>query len=330
MSEHGQALLRVEDLCVYYRRGPHIVRAVDNVTFLVDRDETVGLVGESGCGKSTVARTILRLERPTSGRVVFNAQDVGHLRGRALTEFRRSVQMVFQDPYGSLNPRMTVGHAIEEVLLVHERSLNRDARRRRVVELLESVGLDASCAVRYPHEFSGGQRQRIGIARALAVKPQLLIADEPVSALDVSVQVQILNLLKDLKRTMRLSYLFIAHDLAAVRYVSDRVLVMYLGRIVESGPIEEVYRAPAHPYTEGLLNAVPDVERALRERAGAKRHATLQGDLPSALQTVAGCPFHPRCPRAQARCRSEAPAFRALNEKRWSACHFAEEVLASK
>ncbi len=330
MIENAPILLKVYRLSVHYRRGRHALRAVDGVSFVVRRGETVGLVGESGCGKSTTGRAVLRLEMPTAGRIEFDGRDVVGLRGRALAQFRRQAQMVFQDPYGSLNPRMTVGHAIEEVLSVHQRGTSARERSGRVAELLTLVGLDPSCAGRYPHEFSGGQRQRIGIARALAVEPRLLIADEPVSALDVSVQVQILNLLKELKRNMDLSYIFIAHDLAAVRYVSDRVLVMYLGRIVESGPVEEVYRRPAHPYTEGLLEAVPDVERALRERAGAKRRTTLQGDLPSALQAVPGCPFHPRCPRARPVCRAEAPCLRSVGEGRFSACHFAEEVLASR
>lgn len=330
MSESGNILLHVEDLRVYFRRRRQVVRAVDGVTFSVERGETVGLVGESGCGKSTVARALLRLEKPTSGQIMFDGRDVATLRGRELRAFRKQAQIVFQDPYGSLNPRMTIGAALDEVLRVHDRNVSSADRRQRVAELLALVGLDPSCAARYPHEFSGGQRQRIGIARALAVRPRFLIADEPVSALDVSVQVQVLNLLKDLKRTMNLSYLFIAHDLAAVRYVSDRVLVMYLGRIVEEGPIEEVYRAPAHPYTVGLLDAVPDVERALRERSSARRHAVLQGDLPSPAQEILGCPFHPRCPRAQARCRSEAPALREVADGRRSACHFAEEVLTSR
>ena len=236
--------------------------------------------------------------------------------------------MIFQDPFGSLNPRMSVGHAIEEVLQVHgERSSH--ARQGRAEDLFRAVGLDPAYLRRYPHEFSGGQRQRIGIARALAVKPSLLVADEPVSALDVSVQVQILNLMKDLKQAMNLSYLFVAHDLAVVRYVSDRIVVMYLGKMVESSPANELYVRAAHPYTEALLSAVPDVNRGLKARKGKSNRIMLSGDIPSATQVIPGCPFHPRCHRARARCREEVPVLREVSAGRKSACHFAEEVLGS-
>lgn len=323
----GAPLVEVSDLRVYYGSRRRVVRAVDGVSFVVRRGETVGLVGESGCGKSTVARAILRLERISAGRILFEGQGVHALRGPDLLRFRRSAQMVFQDPYGSLNPRMTVGAALEEVLKVHNLLPERSARKRRVAEWLAMVGLDPAYAARYPHEFSGGQRQRIGIARALAVEPRFVIADEPVSALDVSVQVQILNLLKALKERLNLSYLFIAHDLAAVRYVAERVLVMYWGRIVETGGVAEVYEAPAHPYTRGLLAAVPDVRRALRQRQSGRHDRVLQGDLPSPAQLVQGCPFRPRCPYVQERCRVETPPLRSLSETRASACHFAEDIL---
>jgi oligopeptide/dipeptide ABC transporter ATP-binding protein len=294
---------------------------------VIEPGESVGLVGESGCGKSTLGRAILRLEKITSGHVLFDATDISTLRGAGLKAFRRQAQMVFQDPFGSLNPRLSIGRAIEEVLLVHGEK-SRSARRDRTAELLKSVGLDPEYARRYPHEFSGGQRQRIGIARSLAVNPKLLVADEPVSALDVSVQVQILNLFKDLQQSMSLTYLFVAHDLAVVRYVCSRLLVMYLGRIVESSPAAELYERPGHPYTEALLGAVPDVDRGLRDRKVGGRWVVLKGDIPSPSSLIKGCPFHPRCPRAKPRCSEEVPALRELSRSRFSACHFAEELLS--
>ena len=321
------SLVETIRLKVHFGSKAHPVRAVDGVSLVIERGESVGLVGESGCGKSTLGRAILRLEKITSGHVLFDATDINTLRGASLKAFRRQAQMVFQDPFGSLNPRMSVGRAIEEVLQVHGEK-SRSARRDRTDELLQSVGLDPAYASRYPHEFSGGQRQRIGIARSLAVNPKLLVADEPVSALDVSVQVQILNLLKDLRQSMNLTYLFVAHDLAVVRYVCDRLLVMYLGRVVESSPATELYERPGHPYTEALLGAVPDVGRGLRDRKSGGRWVVLRGDMPSASSTIPGCPFHPRCPRAKPRCREEVPALRELSRNRFSACHFAEEVLS--
>lgn len=322
-------LIEVRDLRVYFGDRKNPVRAVDGVSLEVRRGETLGLVGESGCGKSTLGRTILRLEEPHSGTIRFDGEEVSLFRGTRLQSFRREAQMVFQDPFASLNPRMTVGSAIDEVLRVHKRGLGATERRQRAVELFQAVGLDPGYLDRYPHEFSGGQRQRIGIARALAVEPRLLIADEPVSALDVSVQVQILNLLKDLKERMDLSYIFVAHDLAVVRYVSDRVMVMYLGRIVESAPASALYVAPAHPYTEALLSAVPDVDRGLRSRSEGSQRVVLQGDIPSAARIIPGCPFHPRCPRARERCCVEVPPLREVGAGRHSACHFAEELLGA-
>ena len=326
MSE--QPIVEVRDVRVYYGARRRPLRAVDGVSLTIGHGESVGLVGESGCGKSTLGRAILRLEPLHSGQILYEGADVTKLSGRRLKEFRRKAQMIFQDPFGSLNPRMSVGQAIEEVLLVHgERDA--EARRGRVAELFRAVGLDPAYQRRYPHEFSGGQRQRIGIARALAVNPALLIADEPVSALDVSVQVQILNLMKDLKQAMNLSYLFVAHDLAVVRYVSDRIVVMYLGKVVESALSSALYTRAAHPYTEALLSAVPDVDRGLKARRGQSNRIVLKGDIPSATQTVPGCPFHPRCHRAQARCGKEIPALREIGDGRQSACHFAEEVLGN-
>ncbi len=319
-------LVEAIDVRVYYGTKRRPLRAVDGVSLTIARGESVGLVGESGCGKSTLGRAILRLEPLNSGTILYEGTDVAKLAGAGLKDFRRKAQMIFQDPFGSLNPRMSVGHALEEVLLVHgERSA--ETRQARAAELFRAVGLDPAYLRRYPHEFSGGQRQRIGIARALAVKPSLLVADEPVSALDVSVQVQILNLMKDLKQAMSLSYLFIAHDLAVVRYVSDRIVVMYLGKVVESAPSSALYVRAAHPYTEALLSAVPDVGRGLKARKGKHKRIVLSGDIPSATQVIPGCPFHPRCHRAKAKCSTELPALRDVAAGRKSACHFAEEVL---
>jgi len=258
-------LLRVEDLKVYFGSAREPVRAVDGVTFDIHAGESLGLVGESGCGKTTTGRAVMRLVKPNEGRILFNGEDIAFRSQRDLGAYRKQVQMIFQDPYGSLNARMTVGAAIEEVLMVH-RFGNRAERAQRARELFASVGLDPAYMDRYPHEFSGGQRQRIGIARALAVNPRLIIADEPVSALDVSVQVQILNLIRDLQSKLHLSYLFVAHDLAVVRYVCDRILVMHNGRIVEEGDPEQLFTDPQHPYTKKLLSAVPDVEKGLASR----------------------------------------------------------------
>ena len=324
MSE--QPLLEVRDLQVYFGHAKRPVRAVDGVNFSVGQGESVGLVGESGCGKSTLGRAILRLEKIHSGQILFDGEDAATLKGGALKAFRKRAQMIFQDPYGSLNPRLSVGGALEEVLQVHRLGRKAD-RQEKTAELFKSVGLDPAYLRRYPHEFSGGQRQRIGIARALSLQPSLIVADEPVSALDVSVQVQILNLMKDLQRQYNLAYLFVAHDLAVVRYVCSRIMVMYLGRMVETGGADDLYWHPAHPYTEALLSAVPDVDKGLRTRAKKQKRIVLKGDVPSAAQTIPGCPFHPRCPRAQAVCASEAPALRMVGDGRMSACHFAEEVM---
>ena len=326
MTAPGETpMLDVRDLVKHYTArvllGPSAppVRAVDGVSFTVGRGETLGLVGESGCGKTTVGRTIIRLQEPTSGHALLDGTDIFSLGPDALRAFRRRVQMIFQDPYGSLNPRMKVGDAIGEGMEIH-RMGTRAQRRERVATLLQEVGLDASYATRYPHEFSGGQRQRIGIARALAVEPELIICDEPVSSLDVSVQAQVLNLLSDLQRARKLSYLFIAHDLAVVRQVADRIAVMYLGRIVETGPADQVLRAPRHPYTVALRSAVP--EATVAPAAG---RIVLGGDPPSPAAPPSGCAFHTRCfhPRRDERCRIERPELRPLAGVQ-VACHYAE------
>ena len=319
-------LLDVGDLVKHYRAEGLFaaksapVKAVDGVSFAVAHGETLALVGESGCGKSTVGRTILRLQEPTSGRVTFDGHDVFSLRREPLRALRRRIQIVFQDPYSSLNPRMTVGDAVAEGIEIHRLAASRAERNARVASLLEEVGLDASYARRYPHEFSGGQRQRIGIARALAVEPSFIVCDEPVSALDVSVQAQVINLLKDLQQRRGLSYLFIAHDLAVVRQIAHRIAVMYLGRIVETGPAEALLADPRHPYTQALLSAVPEPDPTLR-----RTRIVLAGDPPSPTNPPPGCPFHTRCfhPLRSERCRNEVPALRPVHGT-LAACHYAE------
>ena len=297
--------------------GKRVVRAVDSVSFAIAPGETLGLVGESGCGKSTLGRCVTRLLDPTSGRIVFAATDITSQRGRALRETRAGLQMIFQDPYASLNPRRRVRDIVAEPLVVHGRGGRREIRER-VRLLIEQVGLRPEHLDRFPHEFSGGQRQRVGIARALALSPKLIVADEPVSALDVSVQAQIVNLLTDLKREHGIAMLFIAHDLGVVRQIADRVAVMYLGNIVEIGETETVLARPAHHYTAALISAVPVADPA---RAAEKRLVALAGDPPSPANPPAGCPFNPRCPAATDICRSTKPPLAAMGDGRLAACH---------
>ena len=319
-------LLEVDSLKVQFpvdagpfRRTKEFVRAVDGVSFNIAPGETVGLVGESGCGKTTLGRAVVRLVSPTSGRILFENADITKLGGHALRARRRGFQMIFQDPYGSLNPRFKVADIIGEALDIHKLTRTAAARRDRIGALLKDVGLDPLHAERYPHEFSGGQRQRIGIARALAVDPKLIVCDEPVSALDVSVQAQVVNLLQDLQKEHGLSYLFIAHDLAVVKQISHRLLVMYLGKVVEMGLAKAVCRQPKHPYTQALISAVPVVDPASK-----RNRIVLPGDVPSPIHPPPGCPFHPRCPVAEARCKTEPAPLRELAPGHFAACHLAK------
>jgi peptide/nickel transport system ATP-binding protein len=299
------------------------VRAVDGVSLEVRQGETLGLVGESGSGKSTLGRTLVRLEEPSSGSVVFEGHDISHLSQRELRPLRKRMQMVFQDPYGSLNPRRTIGQTVGEALVIHRLGTAAD-RAERVARLLERVGLRADMANRFPHEFSGGQRQRIGIARALAVEPALIVADEPVSALDVSIQAQILNLLVELQEELGLTYVFISHDLHVVEHLADQVAVMYLGKIVEMARADLLYARPKHPYTQALLNAVPHVDPNKR---GERK--PLAGELPSPISPPSGCAFHPRCPMATERCKRETPPLYALADGQRAACFLVEKEATS-
>jgi oligopeptide transport system ATP-binding protein len=299
-----------------FAREVQSVRAVDGVSFDIAPGETLGLVGESGCGKSTTGRCILRLLEPTSGEIWFQGRAVTHLQGEELRSLRRDMQIIFQDPFASLNPRHTVRGIVGEALTIHGLAKTRRALEDRVVELLETVGLQSGHLHRFPHEFSGGQRQRIGIARALAVQPKLLVCDEPVSALDVSIQAQVINLLEDLQEKLGLTYLFIAHDLSVVEHISNRVAVMYLGRVVEIAPADELYAHPLHPYTEALLSAVPIPDPQVK-----RQRMVLQGDVPNPISPPAGCHFHTRCPLAEARCRTEPPQLRESRPGHFVACH---------
>jgi peptide/nickel transport system ATP-binding protein len=335
LSPTGGGLVELEHLKVYFpiKSGlvldRHVgdVRAVDDVTFEIRRGETLGLVGESGCGKSTVGRAILRLYEPTAGTIRFDGQDITTLGEGELRPLRRRMQMVFQDPFASLNPRHSVGRMVGEPLRVHGLASGRTANRR-VRELLEIVGLPADAATRYAHEFSGGQRQRIGIARALAVNPDFVVADEPVSALDVSIQAQIINLLENLQSEFDLTYLFIAHDLAVVRHISDRIAVMYLGTIVEVSPADDLYDDPLHPYTISLLSAVPIPDPEVESK---RETILLAGDLPSPANPPPACRFHTRCPYIQpTRCKDEVPELRELEPGHFVSCHWAERIKAGE
>ncbi|MCQ4080169.1 dipeptide ABC transporter ATP-binding protein [Streptomyces sp. RB6PN25] len=335
----SEPILQVRDLVkhfpltqgILFKRQIGAVKAVDGVSFDLHKGETLGIVGESGCGKSTVARLLMNLERATSGQVLYKGQDITRLRGRALKAVRRNIQMVFQDPYTSLNPRMTVGDIVGEPFDIHPEVAPRGDRRRRVQELLDVVGLNPEYINRYPHQFSGGQRQRIGIARGLALRPEVIVADEPVSALDVSIQAQVINLMARLQDEFDLSYIFIAHDLSIVRHISDRVAVMYLGKFMELGDEDQIYEHSTHPYTQALLSAVPVPDPAGREQ---RKRIILHGDVPSPAAPPSGCVFRTRCWKAQERCAREVPllavpeAFRGTHgpAAHPSACLFAEEL----
>jgi oligopeptide transport system ATP-binding protein len=318
-----QPLLSVRNLRKYYGinggllgRKLHDVKAVDGVSLDIQPGETLGLVGESGCGKSTTGRCMMRLIEPSAGEIRFDGEDVTHTEGDTLRAMRRNMQIIFQDPFASLNPRHTVRDIIAEALIIHRLAATRAEREDRVIELLETVGLRPDLRTRFPHEFSGGQRQRIGIARALAVQPKLIVCDEPVSALDVSIQAQVINLLEDLQERFNLTYLFIAHDLSVVEHISDRIAVMYLGRVVEIAPAHELYHTPLHPYTEALLSAVPIPDPKLK-----RKRIVLKGELPNPIRPPTGCHFHPRCPIAQPICTTETPTLTQASTGHHVACH---------
>ncbi|EFH89770.1 ABC transporter ATP-binding protein [Ktedonobacter racemifer] len=327
----SQTLLEVQGLKTYFpltrglvfQRKIGDIRAVDDVSFSIVRGQTLGLVGESGSGKTTIARTLVRLYKPTAGQIIFDGQNLASLEGEELRKVRQRIQMVFQDPYASLNPRFTIGSLIGEPMHIHGVAEGRDVHER-VLELLRVVGLRPEYYDRYPHEFSGGQRQRIAVARALAINPDFIIADEPVSALDVSVRAQVLNLLQSLQRQFSLTYLFVSHDLSVVRHVADRIAVMYLGKIVEISDRDELYTAPQHPYTRALLSAVPIPSPQIEKQ---RKRIILSGDLPSPINIPKGCRFHTRCPMAQDICREVEPAFEAKEgREHYAACHFSERV----
>lgn len=328
MSNDRKELVKVEGLKKYFesgsglfRKNRQVVKAVDNLSFSIFEGETLGIVGESGCGKSTMGRLLLRLLEPTEGRIYMDGENILAYPKQELRKKRKNFQMIFQDPYASLNPRMTVREIVEEPLKTYNN--NRFESEKKITSLLDAVGIPSSSLVRYPHEFSGGQRQRIGIARALALNPKFIVADEPVAALDVSIQAQILNLLKDLQDEFKVTYLFIAHDLSVVQYISDRVGVMYLGRLVELADSEELYRNPLHPYTQALLSAIPDSNISQR-----KERIILNGEIPSPLNPPRGCRFHTRCPVAKDICKKIEPNWAEVEKKHYTACHIVQERLS--
>ena len=320
-----QPLLKVKNLKKHFpiknklfQKQNSSVKAVDGISFDVNRGETIGLVGESGCGKSTTGRMLMKLLEPTEGEIYYNGEDVTNLEERDFRPYRKKIQMIFQDPYASLNPRMKVGDIISEPLIIH--NFDKSTREKKVKDLLEIVGLSGYHAKKYPHEFSGGQRQRIGVARALIMNPELIIADEPVSALDVSIQSQILNLLDDLQEEFKLTYVFIGHDLSVIEHISDRVGVMYLGKLVELAPKEKLYAEPLHPYTKALLSAVP-----IPDPTDKRERIILSGDIPSPANPPSGCTFHTRCPFAFDKCKQVVPKWREVKEGRFAACHLLDD-----
>ena len=311
------SILEVQNLTKHFVVPAGIVHSVENVSFCVERGETLGLVGESGCGKTTTGRTIIRLYEPSDGKIIFDQHDITHLSQKEMLPFRKRMQMIFQDPYASLNPRMTVGDIVREAMVIH--GFPKDEHTDRVAHLLRLVGLNSEQAGRYPHEFSGGQRQRIGIARALAAEPELIICDEPISALDVSIQAQIVNMLEDLQRQLGLTYIFIAHDLSMVRHISSRVAVMYLGRIVELAPSSELYTNPKHPYTVSLMSSIPIPDP---DKSDNMKRISLQGEIPSAINPPSGCAFRTRCPVARPECATLKPELRDTGNAHFVGCPF--------
>lgn len=315
-------IVSAQHLKTYFNAGKtwgkkQVVKAVDDVSFQIHKGETYGLVGESGCGKSTLGRTIVKINEPTDGKILVNGEDITHLSGQKLKKFRKNIQLIFQDPYASLNPRMTVGEIIREPMVIHHIYQTRKEQDDRVAELLKIVGLKPDHVRRYPHEFSGGQRQRISIARTLALNPEFIVCDEPISALDVSIQAQIINLLKNIQKELGIAYLFIAHDLSMVKHISDRIGVMYLGHLVEEGDSKELYANPMHPYTKALLSAVPIPDPLVGK---SRKRIMLEGELPSPINPPSGCPFRTRCPYANEKCANEMPKMKEINGRK-VACH---------